>query len=189
MFRFALWAAYRAYQIEGVNTLFLVLPAKLIAPTLRRHGAQIGTGVIVHSPLLIHNATADPSSHYSNLCIGDDAYLGRDVFLDLADCITIEDRATVSMRVTILTHTHAGESPLSRGRLPPESAPVVLERGCYLGAGATVLSGVRVGAQAIVGAGAVVTRDVEPGVTVAGVPAREIPDLRGRDSMMDADKC
>ena len=41
-----------------------------------------------------------------------------------------------------------------------------------IGSGAIVLCGVRIGAGALVGAGAVVTRDVEPNATVAGVPAR-----------------
>jgi acetyltransferase-like isoleucine patch superfamily enzyme len=48
----------------------------------------------------------------------------------------------------------------------------VVERGASLGSGAIVLGGVRIGAEAIVGAGAVVTRDVKPGEVVAGVPAR-----------------
>ncbi len=48
----------------------------------------------------------------------------------------------------------------------------VVERGASLGSGAIVLGGVRIGAKAIVGAGAVVTRDVKPGEVVAGVPAR-----------------
>jgi len=41
-----------------------------------------------------------------------------------------------------------------------------------LGSGAVILGGIRIGKAAVVGAGAVVTRDVEPGATVAGVPAR-----------------
>jgi acetyltransferase-like isoleucine patch superfamily enzyme len=49
----------------------------------------------------------------------------------------------------------------------------VVERGASLGSGVVVLGGVRIGARALVGAGAVVTRDVAPGSVVAGVPARE----------------
>jgi len=54
------------------------------------------------------------------------------------------------------------------------SGNVHLEHGVTIGTGANVLPGLRVGAGAFVGAGAVVTSDVEPGVTVAGVPARPI---------------
>jgi UDP-2-acetamido-3-amino-2,3-dideoxy-glucuronate N-acetyltransferase len=49
----------------------------------------------------------------------------------------------------------------------------VVERGASLGSGAIVLGGVRIGARALVGAGAVVTSDVAPDSIVAGVPARE----------------
>jgi UDP-2-acetamido-3-amino-2,3-dideoxy-glucuronate N-acetyltransferase len=49
----------------------------------------------------------------------------------------------------------------------------VVERGASLGSGAIVLGGVRIGARALVGAGAVVTRDVAADSIVAGVPARE----------------
>ena len=50
--------------------------------------------------------------------------------------------------------------------------PTVVERRATLGSGALIMGGVRIGEGAMVGAGAVVTRDVAPGETVAGVPAR-----------------
>ena len=53
-----------------------------------------------------------------------------------------------------------------------ELLPTIVEHRASLGSGAIVLGGVRIGEGAIVGAGAVVTRDVAPGETVAGVPAR-----------------
>ena len=49
----------------------------------------------------------------------------------------------------------------------------VVEQGASLGSGVIVLGGVRIGARALVGAGAVVTRDVAPDAVVAGIPARE----------------
>ena len=50
--------------------------------------------------------------------------------------------------------------------------PIVVEDRASIGSGAVILGGVRIGAEALVGAGAVVTRDVPGGSTVAGVPAR-----------------
>ena len=52
---------------------------------------------------------------------------------------------------------------------------VVVEEGAFLGVGAVVAPGCRVGAWSVVGAGAAVIRDVAPGTTVAGVPARLLP--------------
>jgi len=54
---------------------------------------------------------------------------------------------------------------------------VVLKRNCWIGAGATILSGVTVGENAIVGAGAVVTKDVEANTVVGGIPAKLIKRL------------
>lgn len=53
-----------------------------------------------------------------------------------------------------------------------ELVPTFVETRASIGSGAVVLAGVRIGAGATIGAGAVVTRDVAPGTTVAGVPAR-----------------
>jgi acetyltransferase-like isoleucine patch superfamily enzyme len=55
----------------------------------------------------------------------------------------------------------------------------VVERGATIGSGATILGGVRIGAGATVGAGAVVTKDVAPGSTVVGNPARPLPGQGG----------
>ncbi|MCH5330753.1 MAG: galactoside O-acetyltransferase, partial [Alistipes sp.] len=51
---------------------------------------------------------------------------------------------------------------------------VLLKRGCWIGAGSTILPGVTVGENAVVGAGSVVTKDVEDNTVVAGNPARLI---------------
>jgi acetyltransferase-like isoleucine patch superfamily enzyme len=174
--RLLVWSVYRAYSVEGLNALWLLLPAKFIAPLLRHHGARIGDNIEIHSPLVIHNASPATGRHYANLMIGHGCYFGREVFFDLKDQIVIEDQVTVSMRVMLLTHTDVGRSPVAT-RVPPSHAPIVIRRGAYLGAGAIILPGVEIGAEAVVGAGAVVTHSVLPATMVAGVPARVLrPD-------------
>lgn len=172
LFKLALYFVYHSYKVSGLNALFLFLPAQLLIATLKQYGAQIGQEVEMQTPVIFHNVSEVPKLHYSNLKIGSKCYFGKEVFFDLADHIIVEDNVTVSMRVLLLTHTHAGQSPLTTDRLRPSYAPIVLERGCYLGAGAIILPGIRVGEKAIVAAGAVVTHNVLPGETVAGVPAR-----------------
>lgn len=175
--RVLIWMAYAAYKAEGINALLLVMPAKFITPTLRKYGATIGEDVEIHSPLLVHNASAEPGKHYGNLRIGNDCYFGRDVFFDLKDTLEFEDRVTVSMRVTFVTHTDVGKSPLAE-RMPPNHAPILIRRGAYIGAGATVLQGVEIGAEAIVGAGALVRHPVSRGGVVGGVPAQALNKSR-----------
>lgn len=169
--------AYWSYKAEGLNALFQFLPARLIAPTLIQHGASIGQGVQMHSPIRFHNVSPLEGEHYANLKVGNDCYFGREVFLDLAEEILIGDAVTISMRAMILTHTHAGSSPLAKGALPTSYEKVILRAGCYLGAGCIILPGVEVGEMAIIGAGSVVTRNVQTGEVVVGTPAKSTEPL------------
>lgn len=61
--------------------------------------------------------------------------------------------------------------------LPGASAPIVLEDRVWLGARVTVLKGVRIGENSVIGAGSVVTKDIPAGVFAAGMPARVIREL------------
>jgi acetyltransferase-like isoleucine patch superfamily enzyme len=159
--------------MEGVDNLLLVCRSEQTAQLLRRYGAKIGGSSDLHAPLIVHNAL----DGYTHLRIGDWCHVGKDVFLDLRQAIEIEDRVTISMRVTILTHLDEGHSPLGAGSLAPREAPVRICRGAYLGAGCTILQGVTVGECAVVAAGAVVRNNVPPYSVVAGVPARVVKTL------------
>ncbi|MCZ7557095.1 MAG: acyltransferase [Bacteroidia bacterium] len=93
---------------------------------------------------------------------------------DLQAPLCIEDNATLSHRVMLVTHTDAGESPLSSTKIPPTSGSVCIAAGAYLGVNVTVLQGVTIGKRAIVGAASLVRRDVAAETIVAGVPAKEL---------------
>lgn len=134
---------------------------------LREFGAHIGKDVSIHGPIHIVNADGD----FRNLTIGDRAHLGTDVLIDLADSVTIETEATLSMRCSLITHIDVGPGPLKE-RHPRQQAPVRIGAGAYLGLGATVLHGVTVGEQATIGAHALVDRDVAPGATLLAPRAR-----------------
>jgi acetyltransferase-like isoleucine patch superfamily enzyme len=173
LFRWRAALAHRLWGIEGIDNLLLGCRSEQTAWLLRRFGAHIGHDSDLHAPLLVHNAVQD----FGHLRIGEQCHVGKDVFLDLREAIEIEDRVTISMRVTILTHLDVGHSPLGAGSFAAQQAPVRIRRGAYLGAGCTLLLGVTVGECAVVAAGAVVTRDVPPYSVVAGVPARVIKRL------------
>lgn len=115
-------------------------------------------------------------SNYDYLSIGDDCYIGRKVFFDLANKITIEKEAVLSAGVSILTHQDVGDRLLKRYYQRREGE-VILREGCWIGTNAIILCGVTVGKCAVVGAGAVVTKDVPDYTVVGGIPAKTIKIL------------
>jgi maltose O-acetyltransferase len=104
--------------------------------------------------------------------------LGRGVFLNF-NCVildvvrvTIGDGTQIGPGVQILTADHPRDPAQRRAGLEL-GRPIAIGRNVWIGAAAIILPGVTVGDDAIVGAGAVVTRDVRPGATVVGNPAKE----------------
>lgn len=78
--------------------------------------------------------------------------------------ITIEDHVLIGPRVNIVTENHPADPSSRRALL---CKPVVIKRNAWIGAGATILPGVTIGENAIVAAGAVVSKDV-PEKTIVG---------------------
>ena len=114
------------------------------------------------------------------ISIGHGVFVGLDTWLDdqFPELIVIEDEVVISFRVTVVVHDDARRMDATLpGQADGTVAPVTLKRGCYLGAGCLILPGVTIGERAVVGAGAVVTRDVPPGKIALGVPARVTRDI------------
>ncbi|HIB36024.1 DapH/DapD/GlmU-related protein [Mesonia sp.] len=115
---------------------------------------------------------------YTNM--GKHIRLGRNVFinhacsfLDLGG-IEIQDDVMIGPRVNITSENHPITAE-ERNTLIPQK--VIIKKGAWLGANVTVLPGVIIGENAVIAAGAVVTKDVEANTVVAGVPAKKIKDI------------
>ena len=100
------------------------------------------------------------------IVVGKDVFIGKYCLIDdtFPELITIEDGVNISFGVTIVAHD------ASKGKV----AEVIIKKDAYLGTRSVILPGVIIGEKAVIGAGAVVTRDVQPETKVAGVPARKI---------------
>lgn len=129
---------------------------------LRLFGAQIEGLPFVHPRARI--AMPWHLTLHDRACLGDRAHaysLGR---------IELRAAATVAQEAYLCAATHE----LSDPSLPLRTAPIIVGEHAFVGARAFILPGIAIGERAVVGACAVVTRDVKPGVVVAGNPAREI---------------
>ena len=142
---------------------------------LRELLGEIGEGVVVRPPLWI-----DYGTHIS---IGAGTFVNYDcVMLDVAP-ITDRRRMQLATRVQLLTATHPID-PEPR-RLGWEAAePITIEDNVWLGGGAIVCPGVTIGEDTVVGAGAVVTRDLPAGVVAVGSPARVLREIGPGDAVV-----
>lgn len=103
--------------------------------------------------------------------IGKNVFINHDcTFLDMGG-ITIEDDVLIGPKASLITESHP-LNPAERKALLVR--PVVIKRNAWIGAGVTILPGVTVGENAVVAAGAVVSKDVPANTVVAGVPAKVI---------------
>ena len=102
----------------------------------------------------------------------------------ICEGVTLEDEVFVGHNVTFINDRFP-RATNGAGQLQAESdwacIRTLIKRGASIGSGATVLCGITVGENAIIGAGSVVTKDVPPGMVVAGNPARVIRSLRVED--------
>lgn len=110
------------------------------------------------------------------IVIGDGSSVQFYFHCGAAESVTIGRDVLIAGRVYITDHDHVFDKfnvPVVKCH-ELTTAPVVIEDGAWIGEGCVILKGVRVGKHAVVGANAVVTKDVPPFTIVGGVPARII---------------
>ena len=156
---------------ETLMTLIFALPRYrplnfLKSLYLRRvFGAKVGRRVIFYQGVWIFSGR--------NLTLGNDVDLAAGVLITTEGGVSIGDRTLVGYRTCILSSNH---------NIPPKpdrilgaghtKARVDIGPDVWIGANCTILPGVSIGEGAVVAAGSVVTKDVEPFQIVAGVPAK-----------------
>lgn len=115
-----------------------------------------------------------------HITIGENFYCNVDaVFLDTS-WITIGNNVKIGPRVNLLTAGHPIDAP-TRTRLLEFAQPITIGDNVWLGGNVTVLPGVTIGANSVVGAGAVVTKDIPENVVAVGNPARVLRPITAKD--------
>lgn len=159
------------YLIYGAwDTIFRLLPwSPLRVLWMNIGGAHISWSAVVDKVSFMNL----DRTGLSGLTVEDKAFLGCQSVIDLAGTIVIQRSATISPAVVLLSHFSVGFSdhPLIK-QYPKRVEKTVVEEGAFVGAHATILSGVTIGKNSLVAAGSVVTNDVPCSTLVAGNPAR-----------------
>jgi acetyltransferase-like isoleucine patch superfamily enzyme len=151
-------------------------------------GSSIGPGWQIESPgsvLVGSDVTMgkdgwiafDPvSANQARLIVGNGTYIGNYFLASVSRKIEIAEKVMISDRVYIgdCNHNHlsSGVPIIDQGLV--FSGEVSIGAGSWIGVGAAILPGVSIGKNCVIGANAVVTRDVPDGATVGGAPARSL---------------
>ena len=106
-----------------------------------------------------------------NIKVGENVFINACCHFQDHGGVVIGDKCQIGHNVVFATLNH-GIAPEDRNHTYP--APIVLGKNVWVGSNATILQGVTIGDNAIVGAGAVVTKDVEANTIVGGIPAKTI---------------
>ncbi|SRR5579883_633540 len=160
-----------AFHINTIASLD-ILPLQQRRSLYRHFGMRLGTEAYISSRCYI----AHPS-HLDRICLGDRTFLNHFCFLENGAEISIGDDTCLGPSVKILTTTHTIGSRDRRIGHGCIRKPVTIGKGCWLGAGVTVLPGITIGDGCVIGAGALVTRDCTADGLYLGVPARQSKTL------------
>lgn len=134
-------------------------------------GAEIGKNVVFHFRTEVRGL--------HRLKIGDGTIIGDNALLAAQRGLTIGNNVNLSSNVSIYSGAHDHRDPYFRST-PATTRPITIGDRVWIGSNAIILTGVNIGEGAVVCAGCVVTKDVDPYAVVAGIPARKVNE-RPRD--------
>jgi len=119
----------------------------------------------------------------TGISIGKKTFINLDVyFFDefRPGMVQIEDEVAIAPRVTFAAASHPNDSFIGKEYHLNKLAKIHVKKGAWIGTGVVILPGITIGKGAIIGANAVVTKDVDDFAIMAGVPAKKIGDVRDK---------
>lgn len=140
---------------------------------LRTFVAKLDEGAMINSPFYMEFA--------NHLEMGVNSFINYDCIMLNNAMVKLGDNVLVGPKVSFYTAMHPID-PKQREQWLVYAKPITVEDNVWIGGSATILGGVTIGKNAIVGAGAVVTKDVEPNTIVVGNPARVLRKITAEDS-------
>lgn len=137
------------------------------------NGVVLGRSVTIREGGMIQCASS-PDNPGVGMMVGDGTYIGPRANLGVGGPLRIGSNCQIGADFTVVAENHV--KPTGGGSVTSAVTRkgVTVGDGCWIGHRVVILDGVEVGEGAVVAAGAVVTRDVPPGSTVGGVPARRL---------------
>ncbi len=132
----------------------------------------MGEGCWIEPPLYVNWG--------GRITLGDRVYANTGLTVIDDTFVTIGSHVMLGPRVTISAASHPVDPELRRQAYQYD-LPVTIEENVWVGAGATILPGVTIGKNSVIGAGSVVDRDIPPDVVAAGVPCRVLREIGPRD--------
>lgn len=140
---------------------------------LRTFVAKLDEGAMINSPFYMEFA--------NHLEMGVNSFINYDCIMLNNAMVKLGDNVLVGPKVSFYTAIHPIDAK-QREQWLVYAKPITVEDNVWIGGSATILGGVTIGKNAIVGAGAVVTKDVEPNTIVVGNPARVLRKITAEDS-------
>jgi len=144
---------------------------------MKEHRYGWFTHMSEHNPLAVANKYDKHALIYKGAEIGENTFIGPFTFIDSK--VKIGKECSISIAAVILSHDTSFYH-VTEGKVPKEERETVIEDYCAIGANAAILPGVLIGHNSIVGAGAIVTHNVEPYSIVVGNPAKKIGKVKNK---------
>jgi len=132
-------------------------------------GIRLGNGVRLYETCRL---SVDRASENSGIVLGDGVQVNPNVFIDGSGGVEIGANTLIATNVVILSSSHNIDASAPVSRSGKKFKPVRIGKDVWIGANAVILFGKSIGDGAVIGAGAVVTKDVPPRKVVVGNPAR-----------------